>query len=160
MDNVLSVLLAKATELNNKGLLPGEQDLIRSLIGAIGEAKVMEITDGEKVNEAHDVLGKKRFVGRIEVKTAYKSTDGLLGAWGILCKRDKCDYVALVDASGMLNDRYRISMIPHDEFFGVIDVPNSKGNVPDFIRWSETYNETDKKSVKSTELFLKYEITL
>ena len=157
MDN-LSQLLTEALNLHKSGQLCGTDDLYKSLVGSIGESKVVSLTEGESVNGKFDVLGKVRFPGRIEVKTANKPTGGKLGAWSLMCKRNGCDYFALVDASNLINNKYRISMIPHDAMFEFLDTPNSKGNYPDFIRWSASYNETDKLSVKSTQLFLKYEV--
>jgi len=157
MDN-LTVLLNKALNLHKDGKLCGTDDLYKSLVGSIGESEIVSLTEGISVNGKFDVLGKVRFPGRIEVKTANKSTDGMLGAWSLMCKRNGCDYFALVDASNLTRDSYRISMIPHDAMFEFLDTPNSKGSTPDFIRWSESYNETDNKSLKATALFLKYEI--
>lgn len=152
--DTLTQLLTTALELHKEGNLPAEEDLIKSLIGAIGEAQVMKLTEGTSVNGSYDVLGKIKYPGRIEVKTAFKSTQGLLGAWSLKSKKGKCDWVALVDASGILEGKTRVSIIPHDEAFAVID-NNPKG---DEIRWSETYNETDKRQVENTDLFLRHEV--
>jgi hypothetical protein len=51
-------------------------------------------------------------------------------------------------------------MIPHDAFFEHFLTPNKNGNTPDYIRWSETYNESDNLSVAATNLFLKYEVSI
>lgn len=156
--DVIEALLNTAIKMHHQGILPGVNDLTRSLIGVLGEAKVIELTKGTIHNASHDVVGTENFVGRIEVKSAFKSTQGLLGAWGLMCKRGKCDYFAIVDMSKFYDDKYRVSIIPHDEMFKHLDIPNKKGKTPDYFKWSETYNETDKKSVTSTDLFLKYEV--
>lgn len=156
--DVLGALLVKATDMHGKGILPGEQDLIRSLVGAMGEAKVLELTKGEIRNEAFDVMGKHLFVGRIEVKTTLKPTTGTFGAWSLMCKRGRCDYFAIVEMSGFADNKYRISVIPHDVMFEYLDTPNRNGKTPDYFKWSETYNEFDNKAVSGTEIFLKYEV--
>lgn len=159
MDN-LNELLFRALNLHKEGKLSGTDDLYRSLIGAIGESQIVSLTEGKSVNGKWDVEGKVNFTGRIEVKTANKPTDGKLGAWSLKCKHNECDWVALVDASNLENNEYRISMIPHDEFFKFLFTPNKNGNCPDYIRWSATYNEEDNKSPEATELFLKHEVNL
>jgi hypothetical protein len=156
--DILQSLLTQSLDMRIKGLLPAEKDLIRSLVGAMGEAKIIEITNGKIHNKAFDVMGTKRFIGRIEVKAAFKPTTGTFGAWGLMCKRNKCDYFGIVEMSGFANNKYRVSMIPHDAMFEHLDKPNSNGKTPDSFLWSETYNETDKKRVEGTNLFLKYEV--
>ena len=156
----LTELLERALYKHKQGKLCGTGDLYKSLIGSLGESKVVELTEGESVNGKFDVLGSIRYPGRIEVKTANKPTSGLLGAWSLLCKHNACDWVALVDASTIEDSDYRISMIPHDAFFEHLLTPNKKGNTPDYIRWSETYNESDNLSVAATNLFLKYEVSI
>jgi len=158
MDN-LTILLNEAISLHKDGKLCGTDDLYKSLVGSIGESQIVSLTEGESVNGKFDVLGKTRYPGRIEVKTANKPTEGKLGAWSLMCKRNGCDWFALVDASSLENNKYRISMIPHDVMFEFLDTPNSKGNCPDNIRWSASYNSTDNKCTEATELFLKYEIS-
>ena len=70
----LTELLERALYKHKQGKLCGTGDLYKSLIGSLGESKVVELTEGESVNGKFDVLGKVRFPGRIEVKTANKST--------------------------------------------------------------------------------------
>tara|TARA_A100001015_G_scaffold79490_1_gene88193 strand:- start:8528 stop:9007 length:480 start_codon:yes stop_codon:yes gene_type:complete len=154
----LTKLLNEAINLHKDGKLSGTDDLYKSLVASIGESQVVNLTEGEAVNGKFDVLGKVRYPGRIEVKTANKPTDGKLGAWSLMCKRNGCDWFALVDASSLENNVYRISMIPHDVMFAFLDTPNSKGNCPDNIRWSASYNTTDNKCIKATDLFLMYEV--
>ena len=156
----LTELLFRALHKHKQGKLCGTGDLYKSLVGSLGESKVVELTEGESVNGKFDVLGKVRFPGRIEVKTANKPTSGMLGAWSLLCKHNACDWIALVDASSIEDSDYRISMIPHDAFFEHLLTPNKKGNTPDYFRWSETYNESDNLSVAATNLFLKYEVSI
>lgn len=157
MDKTLEMLLVKALDMCRQGILPAETDLIRSLIGAMGEAEVVKLTDGEITNKNFDVYGRKKYVGGIEVKTAHVPTAGTLGAWSLMCKRGKCDYFAIVDMSN-LNINPRISMIPHDAMFKYLDTPNKRGNTPDYFKWSLSYNVTDKKCVEATRIFLEYEV--
>lgn len=153
----LETLLVKALDMCRKGPMPAETDLIRSLIGAMGEAAVVELTEGDIVNKGFDVFARKNYDGRVEVKTASKPTGGMLGAWSIKCKRGKCEYFALVDMSD-LNSEPRISMIPHDVMFEYLDKPNSRGSTPDYFKWSLSYNTTDNLCVDATQIFLKYEV--
>ena len=153
----LTVLLERALYKHKKGQLSGVDDLYKSLIGTMGESKVVNLTEGESVNGKFDVLGKTRYPGRIEVKTANKPTNGKLGAWSLKEKKGHCDWVALVDASGVQDSDYRVSVIPHDVFFDYFDNRTAKS---DYVTWSFTYNESDNLSPEMTNLFLKYEVPI
>ena len=156
----LTELLERALYKHKQGKLCGENDLYKSIIGSLGESKVLELTEGESVNGKFDVLGSIRYPGRIEVKTANKATNGKLGSWSLKSKHNKCDWMALVDASSIEDSDYRISMIPHDVFFKHLLTPNKNGNIRDEFVWSETYNESDNLAVETTNLFLKYEVPI
>ena len=68
----LTELLERALYKHKQGKLCGENDLYKSIIGSLGESKVLELTEGESVNGAFDVLGSIRYPGRIEVKQQTK----------------------------------------------------------------------------------------
>ena len=70
--NNLTKLLNEAMSLHRDGKLCGTDDLYKSLVGSIGESQIVSLTEGESVNGKFDVLGKTRYPGRIEVKTANK----------------------------------------------------------------------------------------
>jgi hypothetical protein len=156
----LTELLERALHKHKQGKLCGTNDVYKSLIGSLGESKVVELTEGESVNGKYDVMGVTRYPGRIEVKTANKSTNGVFGAWSLEGKEGHCDWIALVDASSIEDSDYRVSMIPHDVFFERYNTPNRRGNISPYFLWSETYNESDDKQEENTNLFLKYEVPI
>jgi len=159
-DKILHALLAKTISLHENNKMPGAKDLISSLVGALGEAIVLEYTNGKMHNKNYDIFGNVNCVGRIEVKTCFKPTNGQFGAWSLLGKRGKCDWFAFVDASKFMENKYRVAFIPHDEMFAVLDAGTKKGRQHTAYQWSATYNESDKIKPAETALYMKYMVDI
>ena len=86
--------------------------------------------------------------GRVEVKsTTDIQKGGSLRVSSLKSKRGECDFIHIVD---MNSDRH--FLIPHDIFFSQLDL-----NDENELRWSASYNETDRVRENNTRILLQFE---
>ena len=86
--------------------------------------------------------------GRVEVKsTTDIQKGGSLRVSSLKSKRSECDFIHIVD---MNSDRH--FLIPHDIFFSQLDL-----NDENELRWSASYNETDRVRENNTRILLQFE---
>ena len=115
----------------------------------IVEVKVADDAGSEFVDQTgHDEVGSR---GRIETKfTNYVKPDGTLRINKAgKNKENGFDIIRIIDGINQ-----RIFEIPHDIFYGEAKIYPSG----EFL-WSCSYNKTDSKQSKNTQLLLKYEVT-
>lgn len=118
-------------------------------LGGIVEILAAELMGGQHCDEeGYDYIHPD--YGRVEVKSTTDIQNGKnLRVSSLKSKKDKCDFVHVID---MNFDRH--FMVPHNVVFYELDLYKE-----DELRWSASYNETDKVKVNNTSTLLKYEIT-
>jgi len=118
-------------------------------LGGIVEILAAELMGGQHCDEeGYDYIHPD--YGRVEVKSTTDIQNGEnLRVNSLKSKKDKCDFVHVID---MNSDRH--FMVPHNVVFYELDLYKE-----DELRWSASYNETNKVRVNNTSILLKYEIT-
>jgi hypothetical protein len=117
-------------------------------LGGIVEILAAEIMGSQYCDEeGHDYIHP--IYGRVEVKSTTDIQNGTnLRVNSLKSKKDKCDFVHVID---MNSDRH--FMVPHNVVFYELDLYKE-----DELRWSASYNKTDKVKVNNTNILLKYEV--
>ena len=118
-------------------------------LGGIVEILAAELMRGQYCDEkGYDYIHPD--YGRVEVKSTTNIQKGKnFRVNSLKSKKGECDFVHVVD---MNSDRH--FMVPHNVVFYELDLHKE-----DELRWSASYNETDKVKVNNTSTLLKYEIT-
>ena len=119
-------------------------------LGGIVEILAAEVMGSQYCDEeGYDYIHP--IYGRVEVKSTTNIQRGKnLRVQSLKSKKGKCDSVHVID---MNSDRH--FMIPHDVVFFELDLQDENE-----LRWSASYNKTDKVMVNNTSILLKYEVAI
>jgi len=115
----------------------------------IAEMKVAEDAGSKFVNaDGYDEIHPKK--GKIETKYTSVILTGkcLRISSAGENKRNKFDFIRIIDGVNQ-----KIFLLPHDVYY------NETKRYGGELRWSGSYNKTDRVQVSNTKLLLKYEIT-
>ena len=137
---------------NDEDNMSKNDDIIRHMIAANGERIIRTMTNGSiRHGPGYDVIGEGGET--YEVKSTASAKTGDFSVGGLLTKKGKCDYIAIVD---MLNGR--VSIIPAKIFFKRAKLINAHGGS---FRWKNTTGPVnfDTTNGYNAGLFAEYEIT-
>ena len=138
---------------NDENNMSKNDDIIRHMIAANGERIIRTMTNGSiRHGPGYDVIGEGGET--YEVKTSGSAKTGDFSVGGLLVKKGKCDYIAIVD---MLNGR--VSIIPEKVFFKRAKLDdNAHGGS---FRWKNTAGPVNFDTINgyNAGLFAEYEIT-
>jgi len=141
------------TEKLTESVFNNNDDMQRQATAFCGEHLVKRFTNGNiRHISGYDVQGAN---GKTyEVKSTNRPDARSMRIGNLLSKKDKCDFIAIVDFNSK-----KLSLIPHDVFFDdelvyLCTTSNKKGR----FSWSASYNETDKLATKNTAIFKQYEV--
>jgi|TARA_B100000959_G_scaffold34553_1_gene32825 hypothetical protein len=136
---------------NDEDNMSKNDDIIRHMIAANGERIVRTMTNGSiRHGPGYDVIGDSNET--YEVKSTASAKTGDFSVGGLLTKKGKCDYIAIVD---MLNGR--VSIIPAKIFFKRAKLVDVHGGS---FRWKNTTGPVNFNTINgyNAALFAEYEI--
>jgi len=136
---------------NDENNMSKNDDIIRHMIAANGERIIRTMTNGSiRHGPGYDVIGANGETYEVKATASAKTGDFSVG--GLLTKKGKCDYIAIVD---MLNGR--VSIIPAKIFFKRAKLVNAHGGS---FRWKNEYESFNPNTMNgyNAGLFAEYEV--
>jgi hypothetical protein len=136
---------------NDENNMSKNDDIIRHMIAANGERIIRNMTNGSiRHGPGYDVIGANGETYEVKATASAKTGDFSVG--GLLTKKGKCDYIAIVD---MLNGR--VSIIPAKIFFKRAKLVNAHGGS---FRWKNEYESFNPNTMNgyNAGLFAEYEV--